>query len=155
LENFVTQKKGPHFLAFFRKRNFRRKKKVRFLLRLWTFFFIWPIYMIFMVGKVNTYYFLDLEKFLQKKCKKGYYEHFGTLAILCPDLKNRSRYQNVHSTLFYHFFVNVFPNLKCNMYLLYPRNIIFLSDKIHQINQSWWIFTKVLLKNGQNSFSYF
>ena len=50
--------------------NFRRKKKVRFGIRTtltkWTFFSIGPIWMIFMEGRVNTCYFLDFEKILQK-----------------------------------------------------------------------------------------
>ena len=33
-----------------------------------------------MGGRVNTYYFLDFEKFLQKKGTKGLYAYFGTLA---------------------------------------------------------------------------
>jgi hypothetical protein len=41
--------------------------------------------MIFMGSRVNTRYFLDFEKNLQKKGKKGYYGHFGTLV----DLKNK------------------------------------------------------------------
>ena len=45
--------------------------------------------MIFMGGRVNTCYFLDFEKFLQKKGKKGYYGHFGTLLDLCPDKKSK------------------------------------------------------------------
>ena len=43
-------------------------------------FSIGPIWVIFMEG-VNTCYFLDFEKILQKKGKKGLYAYFGTLAI--------------------------------------------------------------------------
>ena len=53
-----------------------------------------------MEGRVNTCYFLDLETFLQKKGKKGYYGHFGTLIDLDT---NPARYQNDRSTPFYHF----------------------------------------------------
>ena len=37
-----------------------------------------------MGARVNTCYFLDFEKILPKKGKKGYYGHFGTLADFCP-----------------------------------------------------------------------
>ena len=73
----------PHISV---KEIFEEKKKVRFGIRTtltkWTFFSIRPIWMIFMGGRVNTCYFLDFEKFLQKKGKKGYYGHFGTLLDL-------------------------------------------------------------------------
>ena len=85
----LVKKKGRHFTTYFSKGNFRRKKKCPILVTVtltkWTFFSIGPIWMIFMGGRVNACYFLDFEKFLQKKGKKGYYGHFGTLAILCPD----------------------------------------------------------------------
>ena len=84
-----VKKKGRHFTTYFSKGNFRRKKKgpilVTVTLTKWTFFSIGPIWMIFMGGRVNTCYFLDFEKFLQKKGKKGYYGHFGNLVFLCPD----------------------------------------------------------------------
>ena len=67
-----------------------------------------------MGGRVNTCYFLDFEKFLQKKGKKGYYGHFGTLAKLCPEWQKWPRYQNMHITLFYPFFAKCFRNLKSN-----------------------------------------
>ena len=78
LADFATPKKRTSFTTYFSKANFRRKKNVRFLLRSlyltkWTFFSIGPIWMIFMEGRVNTCYFLDFEKFWQKKGKKGYY----------------------------------------------------------------------------------
>ena len=77
------KKKGRHFTTYFSKVIFEEKKKVRFGIRTtltkWTFFSIGPICMIFMGGSVNTCYFLDFEKCLQKKGKKGYYGHFGTL----------------------------------------------------------------------------
>ena len=38
-------------------------------------------------GRVNTCYFLDFEKFLKKKGKKGYYGHFGTLLDLYKSSK--------------------------------------------------------------------
>ena len=69
---------------------------------------------------VNTCYFLDFEKFLQKKGKKGYYGHFGTVAIFVSLDTKKPRYQNMHITLFYPFFAKNFQNLKSNMYLLYP-----------------------------------
>ena len=74
-----VKKKGRHFLEYFSKGNFRRKKKLPILVTVtltkWTFFSIGPIWMIFMGGRVNKYYFLDFEKILQKKGKKGYYGH--------------------------------------------------------------------------------
>ena len=119
-----VKKKGRHFTTYFSKGNFRRKKNVRLWIRTtltkWTFFSIGPIWMIFMGGRVNTCHFLDFEKILQKKGKKGLYAYFGTLAILCPDWQNPPRYQKIHSTLFYPFFAKIFRNLKSNMYLLYP-----------------------------------
>ena len=119
-----VKKKGRHFLEYFSKGNFRRKQKVHFWIRTtltkWTFSFIIPIFMIFMQGRLNTYYFLDFENILQKKGEKGYYGHFGTLLDLCPDWQKWLRYQNVHNTLFYPFFAKIFQNLKSNMYLLYP-----------------------------------
>ena len=69
------KKKGRHFTTYFSKGNFRKKKNVRFGIRntltKWTFFSIGPIWMIFMGGRVNTCYFLDFERILQKKGKKG------------------------------------------------------------------------------------
>ena len=84
LADFASQKKKdvivPHISV---KEIFEEKKKVRFGIRItltkWTFFSNGLISMIFMVGRVNTCYFLDFEKFLKKKGKKGYYGHFGTL----------------------------------------------------------------------------
>jgi hypothetical protein len=85
------KKKGRHFTTYFSKGNFRRKKKgpilVTVTLPKWTFFSIGPIWIIFMGGRVNTCYFLDFENVLQKKGKKGYYVHFGTLLDLCPNPK--------------------------------------------------------------------
>ena len=79
----LVKKKGRHFTTYFSKGNFRRKKKCPILVTVtltkWTFFSIGPIWMIFMDGRVNTCYFLDFEKFFQKKSKKGHYRHFGTL----------------------------------------------------------------------------
>ena len=124
LSYFASLKKGRHFTTYFSKGNFRRKKKLPILVTItltkWTFFSIGPIWMIFMEGRVNTCYFLDFEKFLQKKGKKGLYAYFGTLAIFASLDTIWPRYQNVHSTLFYPFFVKIFRNLKSNMYLLNP-----------------------------------
>ena len=113
LADFASQKKGRHFTTYFSKGNFRKKKKglilVTVTLTKWTFFAIGPILMIFMGGRVNTCYFLDFAKFLQKKGKKGYYGHFGTLLDL--DI-NPVRYQNNHSTPFYPFFQKCFEIYK-------------------------------------------
>ena len=93
-----VKKQGRHFLEYFSKENFRRKKKGPILVTVamtkCTFFSIRRIWMIFMGGRVNTCYCLDFEKNLQKKGKKGYYCHFGTLLVL--DI-NPARYQNDHS----------------------------------------------------------
>ena len=117
-------KKGRHFTTYLSKGHFRRKKKCPILVTVtltkWTFFSIGPIWMIFMEGRVNTCYFLDFEKFLQKKGKKGYYGHFGTLAIFVSLDTKKPSYQNVYSSLSYSFFSNIFWYLKSNMHLLYP-----------------------------------
>jgi hypothetical protein len=80
----LVKKKGRHFTTYFSKGNFRRKKRgpslVTVTLTKWTFFSIGPIWMMFMGSRVNTCYFIDFEKFLQKKSKKGLYAYFGTLA---------------------------------------------------------------------------
>ena len=101
-----------------------------------------------MEGRVNACYFLDFEKFLQKKGKKGYYTYFGTLAIFASLDTKWPRYQNVHSTLFHPFFAKIFRNLKSNMYLLYPPiNIIQIGPiekKVHLVKlvriQKWTFF---------------
>ena len=120
----LLKKKERHFTTYFSKGNFRIKKKVHFWIRTtltkWTFFSIGLILMIFMGGRVNTCYFLDFEKILQKKGKKGLYAYFGTLAIFATLDTIWPRYQNMHRTLFYPFFAKHFRNLKNNMYLLYP-----------------------------------
>ena len=100
----LIKKKGCHFTTYFSKGNFRRKKNVHFWIRTtltkWTFFSIGPIWMIFMGGTVNTCYFLDFEKVLQIKGKKGLYAYFGTLADFVTLDTKKPRYQNMHITLF-------------------------------------------------------
>ncbi len=96
LSILLLKKKGRHFSSYFSKGNFRRKTKLPILVTVtltkWTFFSIRPIWMIFMEG-------IDFEIFLQKKGKKRYYGHFGTLLDLCP---NPARYQNDHRKFFFY-----------------------------------------------------
>ena len=120
----LVKKKGRHFTTYFSKGNFRRKKNVRFLLRsLWPngpFFLLDRFRSYLWGGRVNICYFLDFEKFFQKKGKKGLYAYFGTLADFASLDTKKPRYQNMNITPFYTFFGKIFRNLKSNMYLLCP-----------------------------------
>ena len=84
LSYFATPKKRTSFYHIFQYRKFSKKKKGP----IWDthhfdqmdLFFYWTDLDDIYGGRVNICYFLDFEKDLKKKGKKGYYGHFGTLA---------------------------------------------------------------------------
>ena len=90
-----VKKKRRHFLEYFRRWKYRKKKKcpifVTLTLTPWTFFSFYPFFLLFMGSRVKACYFLDFQNFLQKKVKKGVLWPFWSFGGFCESLTKSAK----------------------------------------------------------------